>query len=211
MELKAIVEAALLAAGRPLSKAELGGLFGEAERPSPEDLQAALDALAEDCRARPVELKQVASGFRLQVREAYSPWVSRLFEERPGRYSRALLETLAIIAYRQPVTRGEIEDIRGVAVNTAIVRTLIERSWVQAVGHKEVPGRPALLATTRYFLDYFGLKSLGDLPPLQEFIDKLDGEAAAQDTQATAASPPDTQAIINNADTSTPQASHPES
>jgi segregation and condensation protein B len=185
MELKLILEAALLAAGRPLSVADLGGLFGEAERPAPEELRGALAALAEDCQERPVELKQVASGFRLQVREAYSPWVSRLFEERAGRYSRALLETLAIVAYRQPVTRGEIEDIRGVAVNTAIVRTLIERNWVQEVGRKEVPGRPALLATTRYFLDYFGLKSLADLPPMQAFADTLDPEAPPQDSQAT--------------------------
>ncbi|BBL75221.1 SMC-Scp complex subunit ScpB [Methylomagnum ishizawai] len=174
MELKHIIEAALLAAGRPLSQAELLGLFGELEQPGPEALQAALAALAEDCQGRPVELKQVATGYRLQVRAAFSPWLSRLFEERPARYSRALLETLAIIAYRQPVTRGEIEDIRGVAVNTGIVRTLLDRNWVQTVGHKEVPGRPALLATTRHFLDYFGLKSLSELPPLQAFIDRLD-------------------------------------
>ncbi|SMF95516.1 segregation and condensation protein B [Methylomagnum ishizawai] len=174
MELKHIIEAALLAAGRPLSQAELLGLFGEREQPGPEQLQAALAALAEDCQGRPVELKQVATGYRLQVRAIFSPWLSRLFEERPARYSRALLETLAIIAYRQPVTRGEIEDIRGVAVNTGIVRTLLDRNWVQTVGHKEVPGRPALLATTRHFLDYFGLKSLSELPPLQALIDRLD-------------------------------------
>lgn len=185
MELKTIVEAALLAAGRPLSFAELENLFAESERPEPGELQAALAALAEDCRGRPVELKQVASGYRLQVRESFSPWVSRLFEERPGRYSRAFLETLAIIAYRQPVTRGEIEDIRGVAVSSGIVRSLQERGWVQVVGHKEVPGRPALLATTRQFLDYFNLTSLGELPPLQEFIDDLALQAAPQDQPAT--------------------------
>jgi segregation and condensation protein B len=183
VELKLIVEAALLAAARPLTLVELENLFAETERPPREEFQRALAELAEDCQARPVELKQVASGYRLQVRESFSPWISRLFEERPGRYSRALLETLAIIAYRQPVTRGDIEDIRGVAVNPNIIRTLLEREWIQAVGHKEVPGRPSLFATTRRFLDYFGLKSLGELPPLQEFIDKLDIEVSQRDTQ----------------------------
>ncbi|MGX2039548.1 SMC-Scp complex subunit ScpB [Methylocaldum sp. MU1018] len=185
VELKQILEAALLAAGRPLSFAALENLFAENERPEPAELQAALAALAEDCRSRPVELRQVASGYRLQVRESFSPWVSRLFEERPGRYSRAFLETLAIIAYRQPVTRGEIEDIRGVAVSSGIVRTLQERGWIQVVGHKEVPGRPALLATTKEFLDYFNLKNLGELPPLQEFIDDLALQAAPPDNPVT--------------------------
>jgi segregation and condensation protein B len=176
VELKAIIEAALLAAGRPVTLTELQNLFAEAERPEPQAFQEALVALAEDCRHhnRPVELKKVASGYRLQVREEFSPWLSKLFEERPARYSRAFLETLAIIAYRQPVTRGEIEDIRGVAVNSNIIKALLERGWVQSVGHKEVPGRPALLATTRQFLDYFNLTSLADLPPLREFIDRLD-------------------------------------
>lgn len=185
VELKTIIEAALLAAGRPLSFAELENLFADNERPEPSEIHSALAELAEDCRGRAVELKQVASGYRLQVREAFSPWVSRLFEERPGRYSRAFLETLAIIAYRQPVTRGEIEDIRGVAVSSGIVRTLQERGWVQVVGHKEVPGRPALLATTKQFLDYFNLKSLGELPPLQELIDDLALQAAPQDQPVT--------------------------
>jgi segregation and condensation protein B len=185
VELKTIIEAALLAAGRPLSFAELENLFADNERPKPSAIQSALAELAEDCRGRAVELKQVASGYRLQVREAFSPWVSRLFEERPGRYSRAFLETLAIIAYRQPVTRGEIEDIRGVAVSSSIVRTLQERGWVQVVGHKEVPGRPALLTTTKQFLDYFNLKSLGELPPLQELIDDLALQAAPQDQPVT--------------------------
>lgn len=185
VELKTIIEAALLAAGRPLPFAELENLFADNERPEPAEIQSALAELAEDCRGRAVELKQVASGYRLQVREAFSPWISRLFEERPGRYSRAFLETLAIIAYRQPVTRGEIEDIRGVAVSSGIVRTLQERGWIQVVGHKEVPGRPALLATTKQFLDYFNLKSLGELPPLQEFIDDLALQAAPQDQPVT--------------------------
>lgn len=185
MELKLIIEAALLVAARPLSMAELEGLFLEQERPAPEEFQRALVELAETCRGRPVELKQVASGYRLQVREAFSPWISRLFEERPGRYSRALLETLAIIAYRQPATRGEIEDIRGVAVSSGIIKTLLERGWIQAVGHKEVPGRPALFATTRHFLDYFNLISLSDLPPLQDFVDRLDLQIPDQETTPT--------------------------
>jgi segregation and condensation protein B len=185
VELKQIVEAALLAAGRPLAIAEIQGLFPEEDKPESETVRAALEQLAKDCRDRPVELKQVASGYRLQVRESFSPWIARLLEERPGRYSRALLETLAIIAYRQPVTRGEIEDIRGVAVSTGIIRTLQERHWIQAIGYKEVPGRPALFATTRQFLDYFNLRSLGDLPPLQEFLNRLDLEQSPQEPQMT--------------------------
>jgi segregation and condensation protein B len=128
-----------------------------------------LGELEFDYASRPVQVQRVASGFRFQIRAGYSPWLSRLFEEKPVRYSRALLETLAIIAYRQPVTRGEIEDVRGVAVSSGIVRTLLEREWVQVVGHKEVPGRPALYATTREFLDYFGLKALDELPALSAF------------------------------------------
>lgn len=173
MELKAILEAALFVSGKPLSVAELAALFDDPERPATQQLRSVLAELAEDYRERPLELIEVASGFRFQVRAAFSPWVSRLFEEKPGRYSKAFLETLAIIAYRQPVTRGEIEDIRGVAVSSNIVRSLQERDWVQVVGHKEVPGRPALFATTKVFLDYFNLRSLEDLPPLQTFIEQL--------------------------------------
>lgn len=173
MELHTILEAALFAAARPLTVEELQGLFDEAERPEPATIREALSGLASIYAERPLELKEVASGFRFQVRSAYSPWVSRLFEERPARYSKALLETLAIIAYQQPVTRGEIEDIRGVTVSSQIIRTLQERDWIQVVGHKEVPGRPALFATTRAFLDYFNLKNLSELPPLQTFIDRL--------------------------------------
>jgi segregation and condensation protein B len=179
VELKLILEAALLAAGRPLDMDELKGLFDDSERPDAAAFTAALSELARDCEHRPVELKRVASGYRFQVRAAFSPWVSRLFEERAGRYSRAFLETLVIIAYRQPVTRGEIEDIRGVAVSSSIIKTMLERDWIHVVGHKEVPGRPALLATTRHFLDYFNLTSLSDLPPLQEFIDRLDSPMTA--------------------------------
>lgn len=173
MELKKIIEAALFTAQRPLSVGDLQNLFAEGEQPAAAEVRAALADLVQEFAERPLELKEVASGFRFQVREALSPWISRLFEERPARYSKAFLETLAIIAYRQPVTRGEIEDIRGVSVSTLIIRGLLEREWVQVVGHKEVPGRPALYATTRQFLDYFNLRSLNDLPPLQTFLDQL--------------------------------------
>jgi segregation and condensation protein B len=175
MELKHILEAAMMAAGRPLDLDAFDSLFEDAEQsPDRGSIEQALTEIAEEFEGRPLELKRVASGYRFQVREGYSPWISRLFEERPGRYSRAFLETLAIIAYRQPVTRGEIEDIRGVAVSSGIIKTLLEREWVHIVGHKEVPGRPALLATTRTFLDYFNLTGLADLPPLQDFIQHLD-------------------------------------
>lgn len=169
--LKNTVEAALLAAGRPLTVVELRELCDEFDRPGLADVEAAVAALAADCEGRGVELKEVASGWRIQVREAYAASVSRLWAERPAKYSRALLETLALVAYRQPVTRGEIEDIRGVAVNPNIIRTLIERDWVRVIGHREVPGRPELLATTRAFLDYFGLRTLDDLPTLAQLKD----------------------------------------
>jgi len=164
----------MMAAGRPLDLDAFDSLFEDTEQsPDRGSIEQALNEIAEEFEGRPLELKRVASGYRFQVREGYSPWISRLFEERPGRYSRAFLETLAIIAYRQPVTRGEIEDIRGVAVSSGIIKTLLEREWVHIVGHKEVPGRPALLATTRTFLDYFNLTGLADLPPLQDFIQHL--------------------------------------
>jgi segregation and condensation protein B len=166
--LKAIVEAALLAAGGPLTLDTLLLLFDEQERPSRDEVLAALASLERDYQDRGVELAQVAGGYRAQVPAACAPWVGRLWEEKPARYSRALLETLALIAYRQPITRGEIEAIRGVAVSTNIVKTLTEREWVRVVGHRDVPGRPALYATTRKFLDYFGLRSLNDLPTLAE-------------------------------------------
>ena len=165
-ELAVLLEGFLLAAGKPLSLERLGELFGETERPTPSALRRAIELLAQSCEGRAFELKEVASGYRLQVRERLSPWVGRLWEERPQRYSRAMLETLALIAYRQPITRGEIEEIRGVAVNSQIVRTLLEREWVRVVGHRDVPGRPAMFATTRLFLDHFNLKSLDELPPL---------------------------------------------
>ncbi|WP_371229962.1 SMC-Scp complex subunit ScpB [Pseudomonas sp. QE6] len=167
-ELATLLEGILLAAGKPLSLERLGELFEEAERPEPQQFRDALAVLSLSCAGRAFELKEVATGYRLQVREKLAPWVGRLWEERPQRYSRALLETLALIAYRQPITRGEIEEIRGVAVNTQIVKTLMEREWIRIVGYREVPGRPAMLATTRTFLDYFNLKSLEELPPLAE-------------------------------------------
>jgi segregation and condensation protein B len=166
--LRNVIEATLLAAGRPVQPAELIQLFDENARPSSEQLRAAIDALAAEYGERGIELKETASGVRIQVRRELAAEVSRLWPERPARYSRALLETLALIAYRQPITRGEIEAVRGVAVNPNIVKTLLERNWVRVVGHRDVPGRPELLGTTREFLDYFGLKSLDELPPLSE-------------------------------------------
>lgn len=169
--LKNVVEASLLAAERPLSVDELRELFDERERPESSQVREALQALEADYEGRGIELKEISSGFRIQVRRNMSEPVSRLWQERPQRYSRAMLETLALIAYRQPITRSEIEDIRGVAVNPNIVRAFFERNWVRVVGHREVPGRPELLGTTREFLDYFNLKSLDDLPTLAELRD----------------------------------------
>jgi segregation and condensation protein B len=170
-ELKLILEAALLAAGEPLSITRLIGLFDPKDAPSPADISRALDELAADLQGRGIELGEVASGFRLKTRTELMPWVSRLWEEKPQRYSRALLETLSLIAYRQPITRGEIEEVRGVAVSSNIIRTLQEREWIRVVGHRDVPGKPALFGTTRAFLDYFDLTSLDDLPTLAEIRD----------------------------------------
>jgi segregation and condensation protein B len=166
-----VLEAVLLAAGRPVSIAQMLELFDEQQRPAAEEIQAALAELDARCAERACELREVASGWRLQVRPDHAEIVSRLWQERPTRYSRALLETLALIAYRQPITRSEIEDVRGVTVASTIMRTLHERNWVRVVGHREVPGRPELLGTTREFLDYFGLRSLDDLPTLAELRD----------------------------------------
>ncbi|MFC0710198.1 SMC-Scp complex subunit ScpB [Azorhizophilus paspali] len=178
-ELAVLLEAWLLAAGRPLSLERLGELFEEGERPEPARLRDALAILARSCQGRAFELKEVASGYRLQVRERFAPWVGQLWEERPQRYSRALLETLALIAYRQPISRGEIEAVRGVAVSSNIIRTLQEREWVRVVGYREVPGWPALFATTRAFLDHFNLKSLDELPPLAVLRSLEPGPAGA--------------------------------
>lgn len=170
-DLVEIIEGALLAAGEPLTKKQLAQLFDELDRPSTSDVTAALAEVAERCDGRGFELAEVASGFRFQVRQNLSPWVSKLWVERPVRYSRALLETLSLIAYRQPITRGEIEDIRGVAVSSNIMKSLLEREWVKVVGHRDVPGKPAMYATTREFLDYFNLRSLDQLPPLANVKD----------------------------------------
>lgn len=160
-----------MAAGKPLTLAQLAELFDEQQRPAANEIRDALAQIERDCEGRGYELKVVASGYRFQVREEFAPWVGRLWDEKPQRYSRALLETLALIAYRQPITRGDIEEIRGVAVSSHIVKTLLEREWVRVVGHKDVPGRPAMYATTRQFLDYFNLSNLDELPSLAEIAD----------------------------------------
>jgi segregation and condensation protein B len=165
------LEAILLAAGRPVSVDQIAELFEEGSRPTVPEIKAALAELAAECNGRAVELREVASGWRIQVRPEHAEIVSRLWQERPTRYSRALLETLALIAYRQPITRAEIEQVRGVSISQTIMRTLQERNWIRVVGHREVPGRPELLGTTREFLDYFGLRSLDDLPTLAELRD----------------------------------------
>jgi segregation and condensation protein B len=167
-DLAPLLEAFLLASGKPQSLESLFELFEEGERPEPQVFKKALTILAKSCDGRAFELKEVASGYRLQIREKFAPWVGRLWEERPQRYSRAMLETMALIAYRQPITRGEIEDVRGVAVNSNIVKTLMEREWIRIVGYRDVPGKPAMFATTKAFLDHFNLKNLDDLPPLAE-------------------------------------------
>jgi segregation and condensation protein B len=165
---KNVIEAALLAAGRPLAGDELVSLFDERDGSNPEEVTAAIQGLRSEYETRGLELVEVASGYRIQIRAAVAQPVSRLWQERPTKYSRALLETLALVAYRQPITRGEIEQIRGVAVNPNIIKTLLERAWIRVVGHRDVPGRPELLGTTRDFLDYFGLQRLDDLPTLAQ-------------------------------------------
>jgi segregation and condensation protein B len=166
--LKNVIEAALLAAARPVSVSELAQIFDEQSRPTTKELRALLDQLAADYEGRGVTIRETANGYRFQVRSEFAHEVSRLWPDRPKKYSRALLETLALIAYRQPITRAEIENVRGVAVNPEIIKTLMERNWVRVVGHRDVPGHPELLGTTAEFLDYFSLKSIEDLPPLAE-------------------------------------------
>jgi len=170
-QLKLVIEAILLAAGRPLTLDQLLAMFEEQERPQRKQVREALAALQADYTGRGIDLVEVGSGYRIQVRSSMQPWVSRLWEEKPARYSRALLETLALIAYRQPITRGEIEEVRGVSVSSNIIKTLQERDWIHVVGHREVPGRPAMYGTTRQFLDYFSLKALDELPSLAELRD----------------------------------------
>ncbi len=179
-QMKNIIEAALMVSERPLSLDRLAALFKpfEIEVPVYEGVQRALDELREEYAGRGVELKEVASGFRFQARAEFSPWLNQLWEERTPRYSRALLETLAVIAYRQPITRSEIEELRGVSVSSSIIRTLLEREWIRVAGHREVPGRPALYITTPQFLDYFNLKELSELPSLPA---RRDTKAIPQD------------------------------
>jgi len=184
-----IVEAALLAANQPLPLAQLHGLFPEEQPAPPGSVEAALEPLRQSCADRGIELVEVASGFRFQVKSEVHPWVSRLWTDRKTRYTRATLETLALIAYRQPITRGEIEQVRGVAVSSNIIQALEEREWIRVVGHRDVPGRPALYGTTKQFLDYFGLKRLDELPPLSELKDigELEPELPLDPDQAPAA------------------------
>jgi segregation and condensation protein B len=163
-----VIEAALLAAGRPLASDELVTLFDERDGSNADEVRAAIEALRSEYETRGLELVEVASGYRIQIRASVAQPVSRLWQERPTKYSRALLETLALVAYRQPITRGEIEQIRGVTVNPNIIKTLLERSWIRVVGHRDVPGKPELLGTTRDFLDYFSLQRLDDLPTLAQ-------------------------------------------
>ena len=187
-ELKYIIEAALMVAIRPLNLSRIQALFAQEEKaPDLTAIRAAIDDLRQEYQLRGIELKEVASGIRLQVKPEYSQWMHRLLDEKQPRYSRALLETLAIIAYRQPITRAEIEEIRGVSTSSSIFKALQEREWIKTVGYRDVPGRPALLATTKQFLDYFNLQRLADLPPLAEIKDldavaaDLFGDVAVQD------------------------------
>ena len=177
-QLKNIIEAAIMTADTPASMDYLLRIFTEDEKIGREEINAVLEELEAECETRGVELKQVASGYRYQAKLDLAQWLSRLDVERPSRYSRALLETLSLIVYRQPVTRAEIEDVRGVAVSSSIIKTLLEREWVRVVGHRDVPGKPALYGTTRQFLDYFNLKSLSELPPLAEIrsLDSIQSE-----------------------------------
>ena len=188
-KLKRILEGALFAANQPMNLEKLTALFYEEERPPTELFVEALQELQQDYAERGVMLKEVATGYRFQVQEHVGEWVSRLWEEKPARYSRALLETLALVAYRQPITRGEIEEIRGVSVSTHITKTLLEREWIRVVGHRDVPGRPAMYGTTRTFLDYFNLKNLDELPSLAEIRD-LDKISAELDLQGQDLLPP---------------------
>ncbi len=184
-QLKRILEGAILAVGEPLSIQRLQGLFGEDDMPEKDEIKKALEDIRDECEGRGFGLIEVASGWRFQVVEDVAPWINRLWDEKPQKYSRALLETLSLIAYRQPLTRGDIEEVRGVAVSSHIIKTLTEREWVKVIGHRDVPGRPALYATTRGFLDYFNLKSLDELPTLGDLKDieslnqalAFDGEA----------------------------------
>jgi segregation and condensation protein B len=207
---KNVIEAALLAAARPVPVAELAQIFDEQSRPTNKELRAALAQLEKDYEGRGVCIRETANGFRFQVRTEFAHEISRLWPDRPRKYSRALLETIALIAYRQPITRAEIEHVRGVAVNPEIVKTLMERNWVRVVGHRDVPGHPELLGTTPEFLDYFSLKTIEDLPPLAELKALSDlnlqlplpgtAETAAADSGADTAEVPVVTAPSDDAD-----------
>lgn len=199
-QLRRIIEAALLAAGTSLDVPALQKLFEEDFAPERDEVQAALEDIEADCRDRGFELKQTASGYRFQVKEQYASWVGKLWEEKPKKYSRATLETLALIAYRQPLTRGDIEQVRGVAVSSDIIRTLYDRAWIRSVGHRDVPGRPTLYATTRDFLDHFNLKSLEDLPPLSEIreLSAIDQELQFDEVLGDVAGRADADAVAND-------------
>jgi segregation and condensation protein B len=210
-QLKPIVEAALLASTQPMTIAQLKAIFGDEDEVTTDDITVALASLTHDTDGRGVELLEVASGWRYQVRRDVHGWVSRMWAEKPSRYSRALLETLALIAYRQPITRPEIEQIRGVVVSSNIIKTLEEREWIRVVGHRDVPGKPALFGTTRGFLDYFNLKSLDALPPLSEIRDleelnpqmRFDGDGIPAHARvgSTLSTDPDDESPENTEDT----------
>jgi segregation and condensation protein B len=188
-KLKPVLEALFAASDKPLSVNQLFDLFvGDIEQPDKDDIRKAIHELVEQYQNSGIELKQVASGFRFQVRSEFETWITRLWEQKPPRYSRALMETLALIAYRQPITRGEIEDIRGVSVSTNMIKTLQEREWVKPLGHKDVPGRPTLYGTTKTFLDYFNLRSLNQLPTLAEIrdLDQYHPELALENSDVVA-------------------------
>ena len=191
-----IIEAALLSASRPLSIQEIQGLFPADQTPSKEDIKETLNEIEDLCAKRGVELKRVSSGYRMQVKQSLSAYIAKLWEEKPQRYSKATLETLALIAYRQPITRGEIEQIRGVSVGTQLIRGILERGWIKIVGQRDVPGRPSLYATTKEFLDYFGLQHLRELPGLPDLqdIDSLDMELPLEEEQKEVESQSDPQA-----------------
>jgi segregation and condensation protein B len=211
-KLRPVLEALFAAADKPLSVNQIFELFvGDIDQPGKDDIRQAILELVEQYQNNGIELKQVASGFRFQIRSDYETWVTRLWEQKPPRYSRALMETLALIAYRQPITRGEIEDIRGVSVSTNIIKTLQEREWVKSLGHKEVPGRPTLYGTTREFLDYFNLKSLNQLPTLAEIrdIDQFNPEFQFDENGVMtpkAIDTPEAETDTSEAETDTPEA-----
>jgi segregation and condensation protein B len=207
-KLKNILEAVLLSADRPMKVPQLETLFEEDEdKPTRDEIRQGINELGDEYAERGFELKQVASGFRLQVKQDFAPWVGKLWEDKPARYTRALLETLSLITYRQPITRGEIEEVRGVSVSSNIIRTLLERDWIKVLGHKDVPGKPTLYGTTREFLDYFNLKSLDELPSLAEIkdIDKIYPELALEEAANAEQSESDPSEVTEDQDADIPE------